>query len=245
MSWKYDTLSDERLAAVNQQLGKGDTLDVIKWAYKTYGDELVYACSFGAEGVVLLDLISQVKKDARIFFLDTDLHFPETYELIERVRSRYPSLQIAMVQPELSLAEQAAAYGDELWKRQPDMCCQLRKVRPLERVLTGATAWMSGLRREQSPTRANVQFVNRDERFRSVKICPLIHWKWDEIWQYIRMFELPYNPLHDRQYPSIGCAPCTKAVAAGEDLRAGRWSESGKTECGLHLPPPSSNSLSM
>ncbi|WP_019119857.1 phosphoadenylyl-sulfate reductase [Brevibacillus massiliensis] len=239
MSIRYESATDEHLAAVNAELSAKDTLGVIKWAYAAFGDELVYACSFGAEGIVLLDHISQVKSDARVFFLDTHLHFAETYELIKRVRERYPALRITMIQPELTLADQAAAYGEQLWQRQPDLCCQLRKVNPLAGVLEGARAWMSGLRREQSPTRADVQFVNRDEKFRSLKICPLIHWTWQEIWDYLHAFGLPYNPLHDRGYPSIGCQPCTRAVQTGEDARAGRWAFSGKTECGLHLPPAS------
>ncbi|MFM1651437.1 phosphoadenylyl-sulfate reductase [Brevibacillus sp. B_LB10_24] len=240
MSIRYESATDKLLAAVNAELSATDTMGVIKWAYAAFGDELVYACSFGAEGIVLLDHISQVKRDARVFFLDTHLHFAETYELIKRVRERYPDLRITMTQPELTLADQAAAYGEELWQKQPDLCCQLRKVSPLAGVLDGALAWLSGLRREQSPTRANVEFVNRDEKFRSLKICPLIHWTWQEIWEYLHAFGLPYNPLHDQGYPSIGCQPCTRAVEAGEDARAGRWAFSGKTECGLHLPPASS-----
>lgn len=234
-SWSFATATEERLAAINQELAQGDTVDVIKWAYKTFGDGLVYSCSFGAEGIVLIDLISGVKKDARVTFLDTNLHFSETYELIERVRDRYPDLRLTIKQPDMTLEEQAQAHGDELWSRQPDLCCQIRKVEPLDSALRGAVAWMSGLRREQSATRAHVQFVNRDEKFQSLKICPLIHWKWEEVWQYIRMFELPYNPLHDQSYPSIGCAPCTRPVAEGEDSRAGRWANQGKTECGLHI----------
>lgn len=239
MNWNYESATDADLAFVNREMVGKDALDVIKWAYGTFGDDLVYACSFGAEGIVLLDLISKVKPDAPVFFLDTHLHFAETYDLIKRVRERYPTLRITIREPALSLAEQAAAYGEALWERQPDLCCQLRKVEPLASVLEGAVAWLSGLRREQSPTRAHVQYVNRDNRFRSLKVCPLIHWTWQEVWQYIRAFDLPYNPLHDQGYPSIGCAPCTRAVQEGEDARAGRWANTGKTECGLHVAPAS------
>lgn len=186
--------------------------------------------------MVLIDMISDVKKNAQIIFLDTHLHFKQTYELIEKVRARYPHLRITIKQPELTLEQQAAVHGEELWLRQPDLCCQIRKVEPMDQSLRGAVAWMSGLRREQSATRASVNFVNRDEKFESLKICPLIHWKSEDVWQYIRIFELPYNSLHDQNYPSIGCAPCTRAVAPGEDARSGRWAEhTGKTECGLHL----------
>ena len=234
-SLRYSSATSEQLAQVNKSLGKGDTIDVIKWAYETFSDELIYSCSFGAEAMVLLDMISGVKKDARVTFLDTHLHFPQTYALIEQIRVKYPELRLTIKEPALSLSQQADIHGEELWKSQPDLCCQIRKVDPMESVLKGAVAWMSGLRREQSATRADVQFVNRDEKFQSLKICPLIHWKTDEVWQYIRMFDLPYNPLHDQSYPSIGCAPCTRPVKEGEDSRAGRWSQLGKTECGLHL----------
>ncbi|WP_289139679.1 phosphoadenylyl-sulfate reductase [uncultured Brevibacillus sp.] len=234
-SLRYSSATHEQLAQVNKSLGKGDTIDVIKWTYETFSDDLIYSCSFGAEAMVLLDMISGVKKDARVTFLDTHLHFRQTYALIEQIRGRYPGLRLTMKEPALSLAQQAELHGEELWKSQPDLCCQIRKVDPMESVLKGAVAWMSGLRREQAATRAEVQFINRDEKFQSLKICPLIHWKAEEVWQYIRMFDLPYNPLHDQSYPSIGCAPCTRPVKEGEDSRAGRWSQLGKTECGLHL----------
>ncbi|EJL28137.1 phosphoadenylyl-sulfate reductase [Brevibacillus sp. BC25] len=231
----YASATEEQLASINNSLAKGDTIDVIKWAYKTFSDDLIYSCSFGAEAMVLLDMISDVKKDAKVTFLDTNLHFSETYSLIEQVRARYPALRITVKQPDITLAQQADLHGEELWSKQPDMCCHIRKVQPMESVLTGAVAWLSGLRREQSATRADVEFINRDEKFQSLKICPLIHWKSEEVWQYIRAFELPYNPLHDQSYPSIGCAPCTRPVKEGEDSRAGRWGQAGKTECGLHL----------
>lgn len=236
---RYETLTDDQLARLNEELAKKDTLDVIRWAYEEWQDELVYACSFGAEAMVLIDLISKVKPDARLIFLDTNLHFPETYQLIEQVRKRYPLLRIEMIKPELSLEEQAEKYGEKLWEKDPDRCCRMRKVIPMEKALKGAVAWMSGLRREQSPTRAHVQFVNRDNKFQSIKVCPLILWTWEEVWMYIRNFNLSYNILHDQNYPSIGCAPCTRPVAEGEDQRAGRWANTGKTECGLHVDEPS------
>jgi phosphoadenosine phosphosulfate reductase len=233
-TWTYTDLSQDQYKQVNDQLAKKDTLDILKWAYGTFGDDLVYACSFGAEGMVLIDLISKVRNDASIIFLDTHLHFKETYQLIERVKERYPSLNIQMLEPELSVQQQAGLHGPELWKRQPDLCCHMRKIQPLEKALSKAKAWVSGLRREQSPTRAQTQFVNQDHRFQSIKICPLIHWSWDDIWNYIKIFNLEYNELHDQNYPSIGCEMCTLPVQGGEDSREGRWANAGKTECGLH-----------
>nr|WP_317853523.1 phosphoadenylyl-sulfate reductase [Neobacillus sp. Marseille-Q6967] len=211
-----------------------DFLDVLKWAYREYGDEIVYACSFGAEGIVLIDLISKVRKNAKIIFLDTGLHFPETYELIEKVKKRYPTLQIDLVKPKSSLEEQAKWYGEELWKVNPNLCCHMRKVVPLKEALADAKAWISGLRRDQSPARSKTQYINRDLKFHKIKICPIIHWKWEDIMNYIHLNQLPYNPLHDQGYPSIGCAPCTQPVSDSGDLRAGRWAGKTKTECGIH-----------
>ncbi|RLQ95889.1 phosphoadenylyl-sulfate reductase [Falsibacillus albus] len=229
----FDTWNDPPSEFHPESDTKG-ALEVLGWAYGEYGEELVYACSFGIEGLVLLDLISQVKPNADVVFLDTDLHFQETYDVIDQVRERYPSLRILMKTPSLTLEEQARKHGDELWKKDPNLCCQLRKVQPLEEELNGTKAWLSGLRREQSPTRKNVQFVNKDNRFHSVKVCPLIHWTWKEVWRYAHRHDLPYNKLHDQGFPSIGCQPCTRQAINPNDLRSGRWSGQGKLECGLH-----------
>ena len=221
--------------AINTDDETKGAYQILNWAYKTYGDDIVYSCSFGAESMVLIDLISQIKPDAQIVFLDTDLHFQETYDLIDRVRDKYPQLRIKMKKPELTLEEQAEKYNPALWKNNPNQCCYIRKIKPLEEVLSGAVAWVSGLRRAQSPTRANTDFINKDERFKSVKVCPLIYWTEDEVWDYIKSNDLPYNELHDQHYPSIGCIPCTAPVFDSNDSRAGRWSNFEKTECGLHV----------
>jgi phosphoadenosine phosphosulfate reductase len=236
--FSYHTLSQQDYNSFNEHLAEGNALDIIRWAYDTFSHQLVYACSFGAEGIVLVDLISRAKRDATIIFLDTHVHFKETYELIEDMQARYPSIQLKMIQPELTLAEQAAKHGERLWETNPDLCCYIRKNKPLKQALEGYTAWLSGLRRAQSPTRAKTEFVNKDDKFQMIKICPLIHWSWEDIWQYIKDHNLPYNPLHDQDYPSIGCEPCTKPVKEGDDLRAGRWTGLQKTECGLHINTP-------
>jgi phosphoadenosine phosphosulfate reductase len=230
---KYETWEKEEVAKILNE--RTDYFDILKWAYQEYNDEIVYACSFGAEGIVLIDLIHKVNKEAKIFFLDTGLHFPETYELIETVKKRYPSLKIEMVKPKVSLKEQAKWYGDELWKDNPNLCCHLRKVVPLKESLSNSKAWISGLRREQSPLRSKTEYINKDEKFQNIKICPLIHWTWEEIMTYIELNKLPYNPLHDKGYPSIGCAPCTQPVNEDGDARSGRWAGHSKSECGLHL----------
>ncbi|WP_078546823.1 phosphoadenylyl-sulfate reductase [Litchfieldia alkalitelluris] len=209
-------------------------LDVLNWAYSHYQDEIVYACSFGIEGIVMIDLLSKVTDKARIVFLDTGVHFDETYELIEKVKKRYPHLTIEMKKPELTLEQQAEQHGEELWKSNPNLCCNIRKITPLNDVLSGVTAWISGLRREQSETRKNTEFLNLDNRFKSIKVCPLIHWTWKDIWRYAHKHQLDYNTLHDNGYPSIGCSTCTKPVFNADDLRSGRWTGTNKVECGLH-----------
>ncbi|MEN1970434.1 phosphoadenylyl-sulfate reductase [Lentibacillus sp. N15] len=210
--------------------------EILQWAYEQYGDDVIYACSFGAEGMVLIDLISKVKPNATVVFLDTSIHFQETYDLIDKVKASYPELCIQLKKPEITLEEQAAEYGSALWARTPDQCCFIRKIKPLEDVLQGVPAWISGLRREQSLSRKQTDFVNKDERFKLIKICPLIHWTWKNVWSYIKKYDLPYNELHDQGYPSIGCIPCTARVTDSNDSRAGRWSGFAKTECGLHTP---------
>ncbi|MFT4414105.1 phosphoadenylyl-sulfate reductase [Fredinandcohnia humi] len=229
----YENWSEEKFKEVSQN--NKDYFDILKWAYNTYSTEdIVYACSFGAEGVVLTDLIYKVKKEARIIFLDTGLHFKETYELIEKMKQRYPTLIIELKKPSISLDQQSREYGEELWRTNPNLCCQIRKIEPLKEALAGTRAWISGLRREQGPTRVKTEYINKDEKFKNIKICPLIHWTWEDIWNYIRLNHLPYNELHDQQYPSIGCEPCTKQVLNG-DLRSGRWVNSDKIECGIHV----------
>ncbi|WP_416826809.1 phosphoadenylyl-sulfate reductase [Ectobacillus polymachus] len=229
----YETWEECDISFSNQDESKG-ALAVLQWAYKQYGDDVVYACSFGIEGIVLIDFIQQVKPDASIVFLDTNLHFQETYETIEKVKERFPQLQIEMKTPKLSLEEQGEQYGSALWNRDPNRCCGIRKIEPLREVLSKGKAWISGLRREQSSTRQHVQFINQDHKFHSIKICPLIHWTNKDVWRYVYEHHLPYNLLHDQGYPSIGCEVCTRPVQEGRDSRSGRWAGIAKTECGLH-----------
>lgn len=228
----HATWDDDIVSEIESQFK--DSLDVLKWAYREYENDIVYSCSFGAEGIVLIDLISKVKRDATIVFLDTALHFRETYALIEQVKAKYPSLTIEMIKPDLSLEEQAEKYGDRLWERAPDQCCHLRKIEPLTARLKNVKAWISGLRREQSPSRRHTNYLNKDDKFEAIKICPLIHWTWKEVWMYIELHQLPYNILHDQNYPSIGCEKCTVPATNPDDFRSGRWVNTGKTECGLH-----------
>ncbi|UOY93241.1 phosphoadenylyl-sulfate reductase [Ectobacillus sp. JY-23] len=218
------------LPSFSEDDGAKGALSVLRWAYEEYGENIVYACSFGIEGIVLIDLISKVKPDANIVFLDTNLHFRETYDVIAKIKERFPKLRIEMKRPALNLQEQEDAYGPKLWERNPNACCNIRKVQPLHEALSQGKAWISGLRREQSPTRKNTEFLNQDHKFHSIKVCPLIHWTWKDVWRHVYRENLPYNILHDQGYPSIGCEMCT-LPAQGRD---GRWSGTNKTECGLH-----------
>lgn len=228
----YENWDEEKACRLLEK--QNDYFAVLKWAFQEYQDQIVYACSFGAEGIVLIDLIYKLNKRAKIIFLDTGVHFPETYELIEKMKKRYPLLDIISVPLNASLENKAHGCEEELWNHDPHLCCHLRKVVPMETALKNAKAWISGLRREQSPGRSQTQYINKDAKFQKVKICPLIHWTWQEIMSYIHLNHLPYNPLHDQGYLSIGCAPCTKPVSDGGEFREGRWAGQTKTECGLH-----------
>lgn len=194
---------------------------------------ITFACSFGAEDMVILDMIAKAAPELPVFYLDTDVLFPETYTLRDQAVARYNPVLIR-VGAELSLDEQEARHGDELWKRQPDVCCDIRKVKPLARVLSGYDGWITGIRRDQAPTRANAQVFEWDAKFDMLKVNPLAFWTSEDVWEYIRLNDVPYNPLHDQGYPSIGCLHCTRPVAPGADPRSGRWTGFAKTECGLH-----------
>lgn len=207
--------------------------ELLQFAFSRFGQKIALACSFGAEDVLLAHLAAGIQPGARVFYLDTDFLFPETHAVRDRIAARYP-LQVEAVRPALTPVEQAERYGDALWTRQPDLCCQLRKVEPLTAQLAGLAAWITGIRRDQAPTRANTRKVEWDQKFGLVKFNPLADWTWERVWEYIRAHNVPYNELHDRNYPSIGCTYCTRQVRPGEDPRAGRWSGFQKTECGLH-----------
>jgi len=210
--------------------------DVLAAAIDRYRGKIVLACSFGAEDVVLVDMVHRVDPSLPLFYLDTEFLFPETYATRDRVIERYnlKPAQVIQVKSLLTPQKQADDYGDALWTREPDRCCQLRKVEPLTRILQEYEAWITGIRRDQAPSRANAGLVEWDDKFKLVKVNPLARWTWADVWTYMKVYEVPYNPLHDQNYPSIGCTHCTAPVAPGDDPRAGRWKNFAKTECGLH-----------
>lgn len=225
----------EALQALSQSFETQSPQDVLRAVIARYPN-LVLACSFGAEDVVLVDMLHKINPDVPLFYLDTNFLFPETYETRDRIIAHYGlrPAQVVQVAPLLTPERQAAAHGDRLWERSPDQCCQIRKVEPLTRILSRYDAWITGIRREQSPTRAHAGMIEWDQKFALVKVNPLARWTWSDVWTYIKIYEVPYNVLHDRNYPSIGCTYCTAPVADGDDPRAGRWKNFGKTECGLH-----------
>ena len=205
---------------------------IIEFAVQKFPN-ITFACSFGAEDVVLVDMLQKVSPKTDIFYLDTDFHFKETYETRDRMVEKY-GLQFVQVKPLITPEEQAAEHGDELWKRDPNACCNIRKVEPLTRILGQYDAWITGIRRDQAPTRANAKKVEYDYKFGLMKFNPIASWTSEDVWNYIKANDVIYNPLHDQNYPSIGCHYCTRQVMPGENPRAGRWSGSDKTECGLH-----------
>jgi phosphoadenosine phosphosulfate reductase len=213
---------------------------VLEWAFDTFGARVAISSAFGVEGVAVIDMASRVRRSFRLFTLDTEFLFPETYNLMDQVEQRY-GITIERVYPLFSPEEQERAHGPALWQRNPDHCCNLRKVEPLRRKLNELQAWITSIRRDQTPDRANVSKIEWDEKFGLVKINPIADWSSRQVWQYVRKHDVPYNALHDLNYPSIGCTHCTRAVRPGEDPRAGRWSGSSKTECGLHMIQPLAN----
>jgi phosphoadenosine phosphosulfate reductase len=224
----------DALHGAAEVLEGADPLVTLEWAVARYAPRIALACSFGPEDVVLVDLIARHRLPVEIFTLDTGVFFPETYALWRRLEERY-GITVRAYRAAQSIDEQAAAHGPELWKREPDRCCHLRKVVPLAAALEGKAAWITGIRRDQTPERAGARMVEPDRRPGLVKVNPIAHWTHDDVWAHIYLHDVPTNPLHQQGYPSIGCVPCTSPVAAGEDPRNGRWRGSVKTECGLHV----------
>jgi phosphoadenosine phosphosulfate reductase len=226
-------ITDEQLNTISNDLVNESPEATLRWAIGEFGSDVALATGFGAEGCVLIHMLALIDKGARIFYLDTDLLFSETYKLLEQLEARY-EVRFERKWAGLTLGAQASQYGEALWERQPDLCCSLRKVEPLQEVLRGLQAWMTGIRRDQSTSRSTARIVERDRKFDLIKINPLATWSETDVWSYIKKYDVPYNPLYKSGYSSIGCTPCTTVVQIGEHARAGRWRGKVKTECGLH-----------
>ena len=203
--------------------------ELLRWAHEEFGERLCLTCSWQRQSSALVHMVSDLELGVDVVELDTLVLFPETYATRDRLVEQY-GLELKSFRPTDPI--------DRLWETDPDRCCGIRKVDPLERALSGYDAWITGIRREQSPTRANARKVEWSERYGVWKIQPLVDWDSKRVDAYITVNEIPYNPLHDQGYPSIGCIHCTRPVTAGEDERAGRWAGSNKLECGIHVNAP-------
>lgn len=232
-----DVSSREQVAAVQAVAETWSPQRTLTWAFETFGRRIAISSAFGAGGMVLIDMASSLNKEFRLFTLDTEFLFPETYNLMDRIEAKY-GVTIERIYSVLSPKEQEREHGAKLWTRDPDLCCNLRKVEPLRRKLGELDAWITSIRRDQTSVRSAARRVEWNEKFGLIKINPIVDWNEKQVWRYIHDHEVPYNTLHDQDYPSIGCTHCTRAVGPGEDARAGRWSGFAKTECGLHVIEP-------
>jgi phosphoadenosine phosphosulfate reductase len=221
----------ETVAGVNDRLETASAAHIADWAIATFGRDLIVAASM--QDTILPHLFGTRLEGVDVLFLETGYHFPETIATRDEAARTLP-ITIVNALPAATVAEQDAALGKDLWARDPNQCCALRKVEPLRRALAGRAAWVTGLRRADGPTRANAPVVDWDAKHGLVKINPIVTWSDDQVERYQAEHNLPRNPLVAQGYPSIGCLPCTRAVAPGEDPRAGRWAGTDKTECGLH-----------
>jgi phosphoadenosine phosphosulfate reductase len=226
--------SVSHVPAINRQLEGAPPQRILRWAVEHFHPRLTMATAFGAEGCCLIHMLAEIEPGVRAFNLDTGYQFSETLELRERIKERY-GIEVELVRPDLSVAEYEARHGGPLYRRRPEQCCHDRKVVPLRRALFGYDAWVSAIRRDQTADRARAGVVQWDMKFDLLKVNPLLHWTRRDVWQFLLDYDVPYNPLHDQGYPSIGCWPCTGAVAEGADERAGRWAGTAKKECGLHV----------
>jgi phosphoadenosine phosphosulfate reductase len=228
------TFGPEQIASASQLLKDRTPQEILLWAVKTFHPRLTMATAFGAEGCCLLHMLAEIEPSVHVFNLDTGYQFPETLDLRDRIKERY-GIEVELVRPELSVDEYEAEHGGPLYRIRPDQCCHDRKILPLRRAVAGKDAWISAIRSDQTEHRAAADVVQWDAKFNLVKVNPLLGWTKKDVWGFITQHSIPYNPLHDQGYPSIGCWPCTRAVDAGEDERAGRWAGTLKKECGLHV----------
>ena len=211
---------------------------VVAWMVERFGGRrLVVTTGFGMEGCALIDMIARQGVGLPVLYLDTGFLFPETLRLRDRLVARYPHLSFERRAPELTPEGQEASYGPELWTREPDACCTIRKVEPMRQALGDVDVWVTGLMRSQSPSRSSLRVVEWDWQYQLLKVSPLASWDRAKVWEYVQQHQVPYNELHDRGYPTLGCTHCTLPVAGnitGEYTREGRWTGRSKLECGLH-----------
>jgi phosphoadenosine phosphosulfate reductase len=229
-------MSDEEIAAANELLAAAPPHEVLRWAVRHFHPRLLMATAFGAEGCCIIHLLAEIEPTTTVINLETGYQFPETLALRERIKDRY-GIEVEYIHPELTVEEYEAEHGGPLHVHRPDQCCHDRKILPLRRALERLRprAWISAIRKDQTADRGQASVVQWDPKFSLVKVNPLLNWTKKEVWKFITDHDVPYNPLHDQNYPSIGCWPCTRPVQPGEDDRAGRWAGKVKKECGLHV----------
>lgn len=220
------------LAKRNEAFEHSAPAEILRWVASTFGDRAVLTMSLQHEGVVIAHMLREIAPRTRILFIDTGYHFPETLAYRDELMRRL-GLRIETIRPSLSHEEFVRRYGDDLHQRDPDLCCRLNKVEPMRLALRGVEAWINGRRRDQATTRRHLPILERLEGG-IVKVNPLARWTAKDTYAYLSLHEIPLHPLFEQGYASIGCAPCTRPILAGEDERAGRWAGRGKTECGLH-----------
>ncbi|HEV3157756.1 MAG TPA: phosphoadenylyl-sulfate reductase [Candidatus Baltobacteraceae bacterium] len=234
----------ERLAQLADKFEGKPPEQLLTWAIETYHPKLVLFLSLGgAGGMVIADILLGLNSEVPVAYIDTGLLFAETYDFIKTFTEKYGVAPVP-VRTELSLEQQAQRFGEKLWEREPDRCCALRKVAPQREFLKDYGAWITGIRRDQASTRSQTSLIEWDAAGGLAKINPLAGWTERDVWRYVADHGVPTNPLLSQGYASIGCTPCTRPVASGEDSRAGRWSGFGKTECGLHINPTNANANS-
>ncbi len=225
---------EAELAAWNDAFRQARPEELLAWAAERWGSQMALTCSFGGPaGMVLLDMVLRVAPDTPILYIDTGLLFPETYHLIAKVHDRYGVTPRA-IRPARTVQQQANDAGASLWRRDPDRCCGLRKVQPLADALAPFQAWITGIRRDGSATRANAELLEWSGKYNLVKLNPLAFWNERDVWRYINKHDVPYNSLLDQGYRSLGCHTCTH-IPDGTDARSGRWTGFAKTECGIHV----------
>jgi len=223
----------DELAAVSASLESASPQDILKWAVDRFAERFTMATAFGPEGMTIIHMLAEIAPKTPIFNLDTGYQFPETLALREKIKERY-GIEVELKRPALSVEEYERINGGPVYKEEPHRCCADRKIAVLREAARGMYAWASAIRRDQSPDRSIAPIVGWDKKFQLVKVSPLANWTKKQVWGLITSKDIPYNPMHDLGYTSIGCWPCTRAVSIGEDERAGRWSGTAKTECGLH-----------
>lgn len=223
----------QELSQKSLELETASPQEVLRWTVERFAPHFTMATAFGPEGMTIIHMLAEIAPETPIFNLETGYQFKETLELRERVKDRY-GIEVEYKRPELTVEQYEALHNGPLYKTKPNQCCADRKIKLLHDSVVGMHAWASAIRRDQSPDRAKAPIVGWDKKFGLVKVSPLANSTKSDIWKMITDHDIPYNPLHDQGYTSVGCWPCTRAVMFGEDERAGRWSGFQKTECGLH-----------